>query len=134
MSEMQNQEVPMIAFVACSGSAAGKKRFSEKCKSCAEAVSAGFQRGECKSGCVGVGSCVQVCKQGAMSIQDGKIIIDREKCNGCGLCAKACHEGAIAMMDGKALRKRVRKDFADTALRESALNEADEEQRDRFSR
>ena len=34
----------------------------------------------------------------------------------------------------RALRKRVRKDFADTALRESALNEADEEQRDRFSR
>ena len=41
-----------IAFVSCSGSAAGKRRFAD-CKTCKEAVKSGFQRGECKDGCVG---------------------------------------------------------------------------------
>lgn len=107
MSEMQDQvkqDIPMIAFVACSGCAAGKKRFSKGCKSCADAVASGFQRGECKSGCVGVGSCVSVCKQGAMSIQDGRIVIDREKCNGCGDCAAegVCPQGLIRMIPADA--------------------------------
>ena len=85
--ELQNPsgcDVPEIAFVACSGSAAGKARFAGSCRTCAEAVEHGFLRGECKSGCVGVGSCIEVCKQGAMKIEDGKIIVDPEKCDGCG--------------------------------------------------
>ena len=94
----------MVAFVACAGCAAGKARFQEKCSSCREAVEAGFIRGECKSGCVGVGSCVPVCKQGAISIQDGKIVIDREKCNGCGDCAaeNVCPQRLIRMIPRKA--------------------------------
>ena len=35
-----------------------------------------------------------------------KIIkIDEEKCNGCGLCADACHEGAIVMENNKILQQ-----------------------------
>ena len=45
-------EEKLIAFVACAGSAAGKARFAN-CASCKEACESGFQRGECKSGCVG---------------------------------------------------------------------------------
>ena len=85
-----NQAEPMVAFVACAGCAAGKKRFADSGISCAEAVAAGFDRGECKNGCVGAGSCIAVCKKGAMSIQDGKVVIDREKCDGCGECAAEC--------------------------------------------
>ena len=69
-----NQAEPMVAFVACAGCAAGKKRFADSGISCAEAVAAGFDRGECKNGCVGAGSCIAVCKKGAMSIQDGKVV------------------------------------------------------------
>ena len=58
-----------VAFVACNGTAAGQKRFAG-CASCKEAVESGFARGECKSGCVGVGSCIEVCKQKAMSLVD----------------------------------------------------------------
>ena len=63
-----------VAFVACNGTAAGQKRFAG-CASCKEAVESGFARGECKSGCVGVGSCIEVCKQHAMSLVDGRIAV-----------------------------------------------------------
>ena len=75
-----------VAFVFCSGSAAGKER-AGLYKTCAEAVEKGFKRGECKDGCVGVGSCIDVCEFGAMELKDGKIVIDRDKCTGCGACA-----------------------------------------------
>ncbi|MGN1393690.1 MAG: 4Fe-4S binding protein [Succinivibrionaceae bacterium] len=89
----------LVAFIACAGHAAGQERL-KNCKSCAEAVSNGFKRGECTSGCVGVGSCVNVCKTGALSVVDGKIIVDREKCNGCGDCAKesVCPQHLIRMI------------------------------------
>ena len=76
----------LVAFVACAGFSAGKARASEF-ESCKDLVEAGSKRGECKSGCCGVGDCVKVCKQGAMRLEYGKIIIDPEKCDGCGDCA-----------------------------------------------
>lgn len=87
-----------IAFVFCSGDAAGKKRFAGK--TCREAKEAGFERGECKYGCIGCGDCVSVCKFDAMKAVDGEVIIDPEKCNGCGACAAedACVQGLIRMV------------------------------------
>lgn len=106
MSNVQNSSADeqMIAFVACSGSAAGKARFAGKCKTCAEAVASGFLRSECRSGCVGVGSCIEACKQGALKLEDGKIVVDREKCNGCGDCAAegVCPQGLIRMIPADA--------------------------------
>ena len=83
-----------VAFIACSGNAAGKTRFAG-CKSCKEAVESGFQRGECKDGCVGVGSCMDVCKFDAMKLENGRVIIDKEKCTGCGICAEKCPKKII---------------------------------------
>jgi len=92
-----------IAFVKCAGSAAGKERFAS-CKSCKEAVEMGFKRGECKDGCVGVGSCVDFCKFGAMKMEDGIVVVDAEKCNGCGACAnaEACPQSLITMIPADA--------------------------------
>ncbi len=89
----------LVPFVACAGSAAGKKRFSGF-SSCQEACDSGFQRGECKSGCVGVGSCVLSCPEGAMKLENGKVVIDFDKCNGCGDCAKegVCPQHLIRMI------------------------------------
>lgn len=92
-----------IAFIACSGDAAGKKRLAG-CASCKEAVEAGFVRGECKSGCVGIGSCIDVCKFDAMSVENGDVSVSRDKCTGCGACANAnvCPQTIIRMIPREA--------------------------------
>ncbi|MFQ6861464.1 MAG: 4Fe-4S dicluster domain-containing protein [Beduini sp.] len=40
-------------------------------------------------------SCKEVCPKNAISIVDGKSVIDQEKCIKCGLCMKACSYDAI---------------------------------------
>ncbi|MBR6700528.1 MAG: 4Fe-4S binding protein [Firmicutes bacterium] len=92
-----------VAFIACAGHAAGKERFAGLA-GCAEAKEKGFIRGECKDGCLGLGSCVEFCTFGAMKAVDGSIIIDKEKCNGCGACASAesCVQGLIHMIPADA--------------------------------
>ena len=89
----------LVAFVACAGFSAGKARASEF-ESCKALVEAGSKRGECKDGCCGVGDCVKVCKQGAMRLEYGKVIIDPEKCDGCGDCAaeNVCPRHLIRMI------------------------------------
>lgn len=46
------------------------------------------------SGCKKCGP-KDTCKIGAISMVDGKAVIDREKCNNCGLCIGKCHFDAI---------------------------------------
>lgn len=43
-----------------------------------------------ESACISCGVCEKACRTGAISIEDGKIILDESKCNYCGRCSKAC--------------------------------------------
>ena len=90
-------ETAMVAFIACAGDAAGRQRHAE-CESCVEAVENGARRGECKSGCVGVGDCAKVCPINAFTMKNGHLIVDREKCDGCGKCIDACPRQLILMI------------------------------------
>lgn len=45
--------------------------------------------------CVGCGVCVNVCPVGAISMKNGKAVIDQEKCIYCGKCLTVCPQGAI---------------------------------------
>lgn len=40
--------------------------------------------------CIACGVCVKACRSGALTMQDGKIILDESKCNFCGRCCKSC--------------------------------------------
>lgn len=82
----------MTAFVMCSGSGdAAKTRYDNNesidCHT-ANRLSGGMK--ECAFGCLGLGSCVEKCKFGGLSIQNGVAVVDREKCTNCGACMAEC--------------------------------------------
>jgi len=55
---------------------------------------------KCPYGCLGLGDCVAICPEGAISIDPEKkvAVIDWTKCTGCGLCAKECPKGLIELV------------------------------------
>ena len=94
---------PKVAYVKCAGCSAGKKRFKEAgCESCEAAKKAGFAKGECQYGCMGLGTCIERCKFDAMSLVDGEIVIDKEKCSGCEACLTGCIQEIIEMVPADA--------------------------------
>ena len=48
--------------------------------------------------CEGCGRCRERCRQGAISIVDGRACIDQEKCVFCGYCARACPQFCIKVV------------------------------------
>lgn len=57
--------------------------------------------------CISCGVCVKACREGAITLKDGKITIDWDKCTYCGRCAKSCpmdayeeHPGYIMSFGG----------------------------------
>ncbi|MCX8173250.1 MAG: 4Fe-4S dicluster domain-containing protein [Thermoplasmata archaeon] len=53
--------------------------------------------------------CMAACKSGAISIVDGKVLIDERKCTGGGECIPACPFGAIKLHPLK--KKAIKCDF-----------------------
>jgi NAD-dependent dihydropyrimidine dehydrogenase PreA subunit len=45
--------------------------------------------------CIGCKKCLSVCPQNAITIVDGKAVIDKQKCIGCGRCLRVCPASAI---------------------------------------
>ena len=88
---------PKVAFVACQRNSKEKYEYTGK-KSC---LSASLVHGgplDCQFGCIGLGDCVAACSFGAISIQDGKVIICEDLCGGCGSCAAVCPKSIIKVV------------------------------------
>ncbi len=48
--------------------------------------------------CTGCGTCIEHCPNYALSLDDGKCVVDRDRCILCGYCAPHCPEFAIRMV------------------------------------
>ena len=52
----------------------------------------------CSFACVGLGSCVKVCRFHAISIKNGVAVVDHDVCTGCGACVAECPKGIIGLV------------------------------------
>ncbi|SHG99260.1 RnfABCDGE type electron transport complex subunit B [Tepidibacter thalassicus] len=86
-----------VAKVICKGTCNNAKDKSEyyginDCRAAA-LVSGGAK--SCQYGCLGFGTCVNVCQFGAITIKDGIAHIDKDKCVSCGKCIEVCPKSVI---------------------------------------
>ena len=97
--------VKKTAIVACGGSC---NKCGNKCEiygidDCYTAAQLGTGPKNCEFGCMGLGSCVKVCGENAISILNGIALVDKEKCIGCGRCESACPKKIIHLVPDKRL-------------------------------
>lgn len=87
------------AVVRCTGDSRAIYDYSGilTCKGATQ-IGGGYK--QCLYACLGLGDCIKVCPQNAISIDEGKhiVVIDREKCNGCGLCIPECPQNLIELV------------------------------------
>ena len=93
--------VKKVAFVKCSGTCDKTKKLFEYVgnESCADAALVpGNGPKSCDYGCLGIGSCKNVCEYDAIKIIDGVAVVDRDKCVACGKCVKICPKHLIEIV------------------------------------
>lgn len=86
-----------VANIICSGncSVSKEKYLYEGINDCRAASALNGGSKDCKYGCLGLGTCVSVCKFDAIKLIDGVAVIDEEKCVLCGKCMDVCPKGLI---------------------------------------
>ena len=89
-----------VAFVRCKGTCEVTKNQGEYIgiRDCRTAVLSGMNLADCDYGCIGLGSCVEVCPQNAISVVDGVATVNEKRCVGCGLCVKTCPKNLIELV------------------------------------
>ena len=113
--------VKMTAFVKCAGTCekAGDKFKYTGIETCIDAanVPGGGPKG-CEYGCIGYGSCADVCPEDAISIINGVAYVDQEACVACGKCADICPKGLIELVpyDKKCRVQCSSKDFGKAVM------------------
>jgi electron transport complex protein RnfB len=91
---------PRVAVVLCSGDQhRGKEKFIyDGIADCRAAHNIGGGHKVCPTGCLGLGTCRDVCPFDAVIITDNRLaVVDAEKCTGCGNCVDACPRGIIQL-------------------------------------
>lgn len=95
---------PQCAYVRCAGTcdATNARANYVGLHDCRAAVLSGMSVMQCEYGCLGLGSCVKICPEHAISIVNGVAVVNPRLCIGCGLCTKTCPKGLIETHDATA--------------------------------
>ena len=98
-TEAENM-VERRAQVLCCGThdQAERKYIYDGAPDCLSASKLGGGDKLCPYGCLGLGSCANVCKFDAITVENGVATIDREKCTGCGECTQVCPKHIIQLV------------------------------------
>ncbi len=87
---------PTISVVACSGGNKCQDKYSyQGYGTCVSQNMLAGGRKACDAGCMGSGSCVDVCPYMSIECYDGYAHIDPNLCRSCGLCIKVCPKHLI---------------------------------------
>jgi len=95
-----SETVKMRAQVMCSGTndLAKKKYIYQGVSDCVAANRLSGGDKVCPNGCIGLGTCADVCKFDAIKVINGVAAIDYEKCTSCGACVAACPKKLIRLV------------------------------------
>ncbi len=93
-----------VALVHCQGGEAesASKALYMGIDSCAAADQIAGGSKACPYGCLGLGTCRDVCPVNAITLDENRRrVVDRERCTGCGLCVEVCPRGLIELVPRK---------------------------------
>lgn len=94
------ESIRYVATVLCQGDCdkAKEKYIYDGIQDCrAQNILAGGSK-SCSYGCLGCGTCKDVCEFDAIQIIDGIAVIDKEKCTSCKKCISVCPKGIIELI------------------------------------
>ncbi len=93
--------LPKVARVMCSGSCTSAVMHCsyEGITDCVAASRYGGGDKACSFGCIGYGSCGDVCQFDAISVVDGVAVVDSDKCTACGMCVDVCPQHVISLVN-----------------------------------
>ena len=104
MGVVAEETEPMVAFVKCGGTfdKAQSKYEDDRIDDCIMASQlAGASSKACAYGCMGLGSCVKVCKFDAIKIENGVAVVNPDLCVACGKCVSTCPKKIIDLVPKK---------------------------------
>ena len=92
---------PKVAVVLCGGDSekAGRKFQYNGIADCKAAAGVGGGDKKCTYGCLGYGSCANVCPTETIQITENHLaVVHPENCIACGACVRACPRGLIRLV------------------------------------